>query len=62
MTKRLHTAPESSIQMETTVNPEHAPKNTIEHFHEGDFYTRAIPKARYNELQNTINDNTHFRK
>jgi hypothetical protein len=61
MRKRRHTAPESSIQMETTVNPGHAPSNTIEHFHEADFYTRAIPEARYNELQNTINDDTHFR-
>ncbi len=62
MRKRRYTAPESSIQMETAVKPAYAPKNTIEHFHEADFYTRAIPRTRYNELQNAINDDTHFRK
>ncbi len=62
MKKRRYTAPESSIQMETAVKPAYAPKNTIKHFHEADFYTRAIPTTRYNELLNAINDDTNFRK
>jgi hypothetical protein len=62
MKKRRHTAPESSSQMETAVKPAYAPKNAIEHFHEADFYTRPIPRTRYHELQNAINDDTHFRK
>ena len=61
MKKRRYTAPESSMQMETAVQPAYAPKNTI-HFHEADFYTRAIPTTRYNELLNAINKTTHFRK
>ena len=61
MKKRRYTAPESSMQMETAVQPAYAPKNTI-HFHEADFYTRAIPTTRYNELLNAINKDTHFRK
>ena len=61
MKKRRYTAPESSMQMETAVQPAYAPKNTT-HFHEADFYTRAIPTTRYNELLNAMNKDTHFRK
>ncbi len=41
---------------------EHTPKNRYidVHFHGTDVTTRAIPEARFNELHNTIKDDTHF--
>jgi hypothetical protein len=43
-------------------NTEHTPKNRYidAHFHGADVTTREIPKARFNELHNTIKDDTHF--
>ena len=43
-------------------NTELGPKNRYidVHFHGTDVTTRAIPEARFNELHNTIKDDTHF--